>query len=95
MFCVPTRPGLRVRKRCLTPKDPHAAWNGLIANPEIHEIPGDLFDILVQPHVNRLAEYLKSVDEAVLTSNLPKSAYTLHKSLPLLADKQPERDTFC
>ncbi len=52
---------LRAGKKSLRgSKDPHAAWNGLIANLEIHEIPGDHFDILVQPHVNRLAECLKS-----------------------------------
>jgi amino acid adenylation domain-containing protein len=52
---------LRAGKKSLRgAKDPHAAWHGLIANLETHEIPGDHFDILVQPHVNRLAECLKS-----------------------------------
>jgi amino acid adenylation domain-containing protein len=52
---------LRAGKKSLRDsKDPHAAWNDLIANLEIYEIPGDHFDILVQPHVNRLAECLKS-----------------------------------
>lgn len=52
---------LRAEKKSLRgSRDPHAAWQGLVANLEIHEIPGDHFDILVQPQVNRLAERLKA-----------------------------------
>jgi thioesterase domain-containing protein len=46
-------------------EDPLAAWHGLVASLEIHEIPGDHYDILVDPQVNRLAECLKScIDRA-------------------------------
>ena len=52
---------LRAEKKSLRgSKDPHAAWHGLVANLEIHEIPGNHFDILVQPQVNRLADRLKA-----------------------------------
>jgi amino acid adenylation domain-containing protein len=45
--------------------DPLAAWHGLVASLEIHEIPGDHYDILVDPQVNRLAQCLKScIDRA-------------------------------
>ena len=71
---------LRAGKKSLRgSKDPHAAWNDLIANLEIHEIPGDHFDILVQPHVNRLAECLKScVDRSRV--DFEPSALRLHAS---------------
>ncbi len=71
---------LRAEKKSLRgSKDPHGAWNSLIANLDIHEIPGDHFDILVQPHVNRLAECLKScVDQS--RSELDASELTLHAS---------------
>ena len=71
---------LRAEKKSLRDsKDPHAPWNGLIANLEIHEIPGDHFDILVQPHVNRLAECLKScVDRN--RSDCEPSELSLHAS---------------
>ena len=52
---------LRAEKKSLRgSKDPHAAWHGLVANLAIHEIPGNHFDILVQPQVNRLADRLKA-----------------------------------
>ena len=44
--------------------DPHAAWYGLIDKLEVHEIPGDHFDILVQPQVRVLASCLKSCVDA-------------------------------
>jgi amino acid adenylation domain-containing protein len=44
-------------------QDPLAAWNGLISNLDIHEIPGDHYDMLVEPQVNTLAECLKSCIE--------------------------------
>jgi amino acid adenylation domain-containing protein len=45
--------------------DPLAAWNGLVTSLDIHEIPGDHYDILVEPHVNLLAECLKGcIDKA-------------------------------
>jgi thioesterase domain-containing protein len=52
---------LRAEKKSLRgSKDPHAAWNDLAGSLDIHEIPGDHFDILVQPQVNLLADCLKS-----------------------------------
>jgi amino acid adenylation domain-containing protein len=45
--------------------DPLAAWNGLVSSLEIHEIPGDHYDILVDPQVNLLAECLKSCIDGV------------------------------
>ncbi len=45
--------------------DPHAAWNGLVNNLEVREMPGDHYDMLVAPQVDRLAECLKvCVDQA-------------------------------
>lgn len=52
---------LRAEKKSLRgSKDPHAPWHGLVGNLEIHEIPGNHFDILVQPQVNQLADCLKA-----------------------------------
>ncbi len=49
-------------------RDPHAAWNSLVSNLEIHEMPGDHFDILLPPQVDHLAECLKScIDSACAT----------------------------
>jgi len=46
-------------------EDPHDAWNGLIGSLDVHEIPGDHYDILVEPGVNYLAECLKTcIDKA-------------------------------
>ena len=39
---------------------PHAAWAGLVDRLEVHQIPGDHYDMLVEPQVKGLAEYLKS-----------------------------------
>jgi amino acid adenylation domain-containing protein len=53
-------------------EDPLAAWNGLISNLDIHEIPGDHYDMLVQPQVNGLAECLKTcIDKACSESEHP------------------------
>jgi thioesterase domain-containing protein len=50
-------------------EDPLAAWHGLVASLEIHEIPGDHYDMLVDPQVNRLAECLKGcIDNACAES---------------------------
>jgi amino acid adenylation domain-containing protein len=56
-------------------EDPLAAWNGLISNLDIHEIPGDHYDMLVEPQVNSLAECLKRcIDKACSESKQPASA---------------------
>ncbi|HWY54553.1 MAG TPA: amino acid adenylation domain-containing protein [Terriglobales bacterium] len=50
-------------------EDPLAAWNGLISSLDIHEIPGDHYDMLVEPQVNTLAECLKNcIDQAGMES---------------------------
>jgi len=41
-------------------EDPLAAWHGLVAALEVHEIPGDHYEILVDPQVNSLAARLKA-----------------------------------
>ncbi|HXM64756.1 MAG TPA: amino acid adenylation domain-containing protein [Terriglobales bacterium] len=41
-------------------EDPHAAWNSLVSNLEVHSIPGNHYDILVEPQVEHLAECLKA-----------------------------------
>jgi len=40
--------------------DPHAAWPGLVGELEVHEIPGDHYEMLIVPQVEHLAECLKS-----------------------------------
>lgn len=46
---------------------PHAAWAGLVDSLDVHQIPGDHYDMLVEPQVKGLAEYLKScIDKARL-----------------------------
>lgn len=45
--------------------DPLAAWHDLVNGLEIHEIPGDHYDILVDPQVNSLAACLKSCIDKV------------------------------
>jgi amino acid adenylation domain-containing protein len=55
-------------------QDPLAAWNGLISILDIHEIPGDHYDMLVEPQVNSLAECLKScIDKTCSESRQPAS----------------------
>jgi len=55
-------------------EDPLAAWNGLISNLDIHEIPGDHYDMLVEPQVNSLAECLKScIENACSDAERPAS----------------------
>jgi amino acid adenylation domain-containing protein len=47
-------------------RDPHAAWFQLARELQIHEIPGDHYDMLVPPQVELLAETLKAcIDRAV------------------------------
>jgi amino acid adenylation domain-containing protein len=57
---------IRAREKSLRiSDDPHAAWNNLAGHLEIQEIPGDHYDILVPPQVDRLAECLKDcIDRA-------------------------------
>jgi amino acid adenylation domain-containing protein len=46
--------------------DPHAAWPGLVSELEVHEIPGDHYEMLVAPQVEHLAERLKScIDQSL------------------------------
>jgi hypothetical protein len=40
-------------------EDPYAKWGELVGALETIEIPGAHMDILREPHVGRLAEYLK------------------------------------
>jgi amino acid adenylation domain-containing protein len=48
--------------------DPHAAWNTLVSNLQVHSIPGNHYDILVEPQVEHLAECLKAcISEASLS----------------------------
>jgi amino acid adenylation domain-containing protein len=54
--------------------DPLAAWNGLVSSLEIHSIPGDHYDILVDPQVNLLAECLKSCIDGVRSGSEQSSA---------------------
>jgi thioesterase domain-containing protein len=45
--------------------DPHAAWKSLVNTLEIHAVPGNHYEILVEPQVERLAECLKAcIDKA-------------------------------
>jgi aspartate racemase len=45
--------------------DPHAAWKTLVSSLEVHTIPGNHYEILVEPQVERLAECLKAcIDKA-------------------------------
>ena len=45
--------------------DPHAAWKSLVGNLEIHDVPGNHYEILVEPQVELLAECLKTcIDQA-------------------------------
>ncbi len=45
--------------------DPHAAWKSLVGSLEIHDVPGNHYEILVEPQVERLAECLKTcIDKA-------------------------------
>lgn len=45
--------------------DPHAAWKSLVGSLEVHSIPGNHYEILVEPQVERLAECLKAcIDKA-------------------------------
>ena len=39
--------------------DPHRAWGSLVDRLEVHEIASDHYDILIEPRVRDLAEYLK------------------------------------
>jgi aspartate racemase len=48
--------------------DPHGAWHGLVHTLEIHEIPGDHYEMLVAPQAERLAECLK----VCIDQSLPK-----------------------
>jgi thioesterase domain-containing protein len=50
-------------------QDPLAAWDGLISSLDIHEIPGDHYDILVEPQVNGLANCLKSCIDKVCSES--------------------------
>jgi amino acid adenylation domain-containing protein len=59
-------------------EDPLAAWYGLVAGLDVHEIPGDHYDILVDPQVERLAECLKSCIDGVRSR--PEHAATLQVS---------------
>jgi aspartate racemase len=43
--------------------DPHAAWYGLVKNLEVRQMPGDHFDMLLAPQVDRLAACLKECIE--------------------------------
>jgi amino acid adenylation domain-containing protein len=54
--------------------DPLAAWNGLVANLDVHEIPGDHYDMLLEPQVERLAECLKSCIDKACAKSEPESA---------------------
>ena len=45
--------------------DPHAAWKSLVSNLEVHSIPGNHYEILVEPQVECLAACLKAcIDKA-------------------------------
>jgi aspartate racemase len=45
--------------------DPHAAWKSLVGTLEIHDVPGNHYEILVEPQVELLAECLKTcIDQA-------------------------------
>jgi thioesterase domain-containing protein len=59
-------------------EDPLAAWYELVAGLDVHEIPGDHYDILIDPQVERLAECLKSCIDGVRTR--PEHAATLQVS---------------
>jgi amino acid adenylation domain-containing protein len=48
--------------------DPHGAWHDLVRTLEIHEIPGDHYEMLIAPQVERLAECLK----VCIDQELPK-----------------------
>jgi aspartate racemase len=54
--------------------DPLAAWNGLITGLSIHEIPGDHYDMLVEPQVGVLAECLKACIETACADSEQASA---------------------
>jgi thioesterase domain-containing protein len=49
-------------------EDPHAAWNSLVSNLDVHSVPGNHYDILVEPQVEHLAKCLKAcISEASLS----------------------------
>jgi aspartate racemase len=51
---------IRAREKSLrSAGDPHEAWRGLAGNLEVHEMPGDHYDMLVEPQVDDLAKCLK------------------------------------
>jgi len=50
-------------------EDPHSLWPSLISNLEVHEIPGDHYDMLVAPQVDRLAEKLKACIDRTTSEN--------------------------
>jgi len=46
-------------------EDPLAAWSGLVSGLDIHEMPGDHYDMLVEPQVGLLAKCLQGcIDKA-------------------------------
>ena len=66
-------------KSLRTFSDPHAAWKGLVAQLEIHDIPSDHYGILVEPQVQDLTQCLKScIDQA--RANYEQSGVALQVS---------------